>query len=233
VHRLGIAALPTVVDVARAPAARAAHRPGTAIGSSGATRVILDVIAGTIAVEGRPEAPIALVCAQDPLTPGVVAVSVDGTRAIVMTARKAHGDPTLVVVDFTARSIDTVHAFDGRGWLAGGFAGARIVACEQRLGDAPRFTVLVGGKRVWSIDAMVAPCAPVSLGGDVVALLACTHPDALTFTGPSVLCALDLTSGTLAELTHAEGTRLSIEGAAVVVDGGAETVRVALTGPQK
>ncbi len=254
-NRLAVARLPVVKRVERVPAPDTTEKNerGIAVGeSSGASNgagvvvvVRFDVVKGTVQRDG--DDPIAVPSSQDPLTPGLVAVDDKGQRALVMSARSPHGDPSLVLVDLDARSTEVLRSFDGPGWLCGGFAshadGSGVVCCEQRLGDQPRFSVVVvepvsrsgarGAPRtVWSVAAMNQPCVPVRVTDDVIACVACATPDPLTFTGPSSLLALDLQSGAFSSLAPADGQRVRLDKsggeAALVVDGDRETVRVVL-----
>lgn len=226
--RASIARLPTVKSVERTPAVRDRREPvGVVVGSNArGDRVVFDVVKGT--VRHNDDEPITLAGSQDPTTPGLVAVDDDGKRALVMCARAAHGDPSLVVIDLDKRATEVVRQFDGPGWMCGGFVGKQIVVCEQR---GPKFSVVVGARVVWTVDAMQQPCVPVRVRDDVVALLACTKPDPVTGTGPTSLVVLDLASGALAELAPADGKRvlvLASEGA-VVVEGGRERLKVTLS----
>lgn len=228
-HRLAVTKLPTVRAVERTPATRERGEHGIARASNAKGDVVVfDVARGTIT--RNDDAPITLAGAQDPSTPGLAALDDDGKRALVLCARAEHGDPALVLVDLDARATETVRSFEGPGWLCGGFAGKQIVACEQRLGERAKFSVIVGGKSVWSIDGMQQPCVPVRVRDDVIALLACPAPDAVTGTGPTSLIALDLASGAIATLASpAQGKRVRLaDGGALVVEGGPETVRVTL-----
>lgn len=230
-HRLAVAKLPTVRSVERTPATRERGERGIARGTNAKGDVVVfDVARGTIT--RNDDAPITLAGAQDPSAPGLIAVDDDGKRALVLCARSEHGDPALVLVDLDARVTETVRSFDGPGWLCGGFAGQRgqvIVVCEQRLGERAKFSVIVNGKSVWSIDGMQPPCVPVRVRDDVIALLACPSPDAVTGTGPTSLVALDLASGATAVLaTPAQGKRVRLDEGALLVEGGIETVRVTL-----
>jgi hypothetical protein len=225
--RVGLARLPMVRDVERAPAQRERGEHGVARGSNakGDVTVVFDVARGTLT--RNDDAPITLAGAQDPSAPGLVAVDDEGKRALVLCARAEHGDPALVLVDLDARATETVRSFEGPGWLCGGFAGKHVVACEQRLGERAKFSVIVANRTVWSVDGMQPPCVPVRVRDDVVALLACTTPDAVTGTGPTSLVALDLASGAIAVLaTPAQGKRVRVDASAIVVEGGAENVRV-------
>jgi hypothetical protein len=225
--RASIAALPVAKSVERTPAQRERGEHGVARGSNAKGDVVaFDVARGTLTRNG--DAPITLAGAQDPSTPGLVAVDDDGLRALVLCARSEHGDPSLVLVHLDARTTETVRSFDGPGWLCGGFAGKQLVACEQRLGDKPKLSVIVGNRTVWSVDGMQPPCVPVRVRDDVVALLACPAPDAVSGTGPTSLVVLDLNTGTIAALAPAQGKRVRLDDGALVVEGGTETVRVML-----
>lgn len=229
--RAGIARLPAAKSVERAPAQRERGEHGIARATNARGDVVLfDVTRG--ALTRNSDVAITLAGAQDPATPGLVALDDDGKRALVMCARAAHGDPQLVLVDLDARSTTTVRSFEGNGWLCGGFvgvAGKTIVACEQRLGEKPKFTVAVGARSVWSADGMQPPCVPVRVKDDVIALLACVAPDAVTGTGPTSLVVLDLASGAVASLAPAQGRRVRMAANdVIVVEGGPETVRVTL-----
>lgn len=227
-HRLAFAKLPTVARVLRTKAVPAPAERGVAVGANARGDVVVrfDVERGTLV--RNDDAAIPLAGAQDPATPGLVAVDDDGGRALVMCAGSMHGDPSLVLVDLVARTTQVVRSFEGPGWVCGGFAGKQVIACEQRLGDRPRFNVVVAGKTVWSVDAMCPPSVPVRVRDDVVALLSCGAVDPITGTGPAALIALDLVSGTTAVLTPAAGWRVRLDGDALVVEGGRETVRVLL-----
>lgn len=226
-HRLGLTKLPTVSSVERTPTERERGERGVAVGvNARGDRVRFDVARGMLS--RNDEAPFTLAGAQDPLTPGLVAVDDDGKRALVLASRSMHADPALVLVDLDAHATEIVRSFDGPGWLCGGFAGKQVVVCEQRLGERPRFSVIVKGKAVWGVDGMQQPCVPVQVNDDVIALLVCLTPDTITGTGASALVALDLASGAVSSLAPAEGKRVRMEGGAVVVEGGTERVRFTL-----
>lgn len=235
--RLGAHRLPSVVEVTRSPApASPPTARGLAVGDNGRGAVVLlDVNAGIVCALQRDTGvrvdEVKVPCAQDPLTPGLVAVDESGRRALVMASRTMHGDSSLFCVNLDARTAEPMHTLHGPGWLVGAFGRKSIAVCEQRLGDAPTFSVFVQGKRVWSAAGMQQPCVPAFLDDDVLALVVCPSPDAVTLTGPGSLCALDLVHGTLAPLTAAEGSRVRVEDPArlvLVVEGGSETVRVRL-----
>lgn len=232
--------LPALRTVERAPATSEPRPPrGQVYGEGGGVRVVFDVVEGTasvLAADGKRTRSVSVPCAHDPLTPGLVAVDDAGKRALVMGALSPHGDAWLVRVDFEREERETLHMAQGPSWVVGGFLTAPskrgAVVLEQRLGESPRFSVIVKGKRVWRVDGMQQPCVPCALPDDVLALVVCPQPDASTGTGPSSLCVLDLTSGTLAALCPAAGTRVRLvetgKERALVVDGGRETVRVVL-----
>jgi hypothetical protein len=232
-HRLGVARLPVVKGVERvaaAPAARLAR--GIAVGSNArGAQVVLDVNRSEVFAldaAGHAGPSVAVRTAQDPITPGLVAVDDTGRRALVMSCEEMHGSPSLVLVDLDAKTVEPVHHLDGPGWVTGGFGNKAPLVCEQRLGDEPRFSVLVGGKRVWSVEGMQQPCVPAMLDDHVALLVVCPKPDPMTGTGDGALCALDLVSGTLAPLCPAEGRRVHVDGDSIVVDGGGEIVRAKL-----
>lgn len=233
--QLGLKRLPAVTAVERlaVPAPTSPGR-GLSLGVAGpGTRaVLLDVNEGIVcafdtATGARSDA-VPVPTRQDPLTPGLVAVDDSGRRALVMAARQMHADPALLLVDLDRKTSEVVHALDGPGWLVGAFSARGVVVCEQRLGDEPRFSVLLGGKRVWSIEGMQPPCVPAAWSDEVLALVVCPRPDALTGTGATALCVLDVVGKSLAPLTPAAGTAVRKEGDALVVEGGPELVRVRL-----
>ena len=225
--RASIARLPIAASVERTPAQRDRGAHGSARGTNERGDVVVfDVAHGTIT--RNDDAPITLAGAQDPSTPGLVAVDDDGKRALVLCARAEHGDPSLVLVDLEERVTETIRSFDGPGWLCGGFAGKQVVACEQRLGERAKFSVIVNSKTVWSVDGMQSPCVPVRVRDEVIALLACPTPDAVSGTGPTSLVVLDLASGSIAALAPAQGTRVRLHESALLVEGGIETVRITL-----
>jgi hypothetical protein len=229
--RLGVHRLPTVVDVTRAPAPRRpAPTRGLAIGTNGrGARIVLDVNAGVVAAldeAGVRTDDVAVACAQDPLTPGLVAVDDAGRRALVMSSRTLHEDSTLLLVDLDAHTAKPVHALAGPGWIVGAFGRESLVVVEQRLGAAPAFRVVVDGRVVWSLPGMQQPSLPALLDDELLALLVCPAPDPVTLTGPSSLCVLDLVHGTLAPLLPAEGCAVRWAEGVLVVEGGAEIVRV-------
>lgn len=229
--RLGLLRLPRLVEVERAPATPQPHLGhGIAIGDNARGACVLqDVVAGIVCaydpVTGARTDEVEVPCAQDPLTPGLVAVDESGRRALVMSARSLHADTSLMLVDLDARTATPVHTLDGPGWLVGAFGTRSIVVCAQRLGNDPLFSVIFHGKRVWSAAGMQQPSLPAPLSDDVLAVLLCPAPDAITLTGPSSLCVLDLVHGTLAPLVAAQGSRVRLMNDVLVVDGGAETVR--------
>ncbi|MDP2345271.1 MAG: hypothetical protein Q8O67_30280 [Deltaproteobacteria bacterium] len=241
-HRLGLQTLPAAGVVERSAVAPAlvegGRINGRAIGENArGDKILVDVVNGFVCrldASGTEGPHIAIACAQDPLTPGLVGVDDVGSRALVLSARSMHGDPSLVLVDLDTGTTETVRAFAGPGWIVGGFAGPRaggrasVVSCEQHLGDAPRFSVVVNAKSVWSSEAMQPPCVPIAVKDNVVALLLCVQPDPVSGTGPTSVCVLDLVTGTLQPLARAGGTRLRLEDGAIVVDGGRERVRIAL-----
>lgn len=231
------------IERSAAPETTEKHERGVTEGRNAAGVVVrLDVQKG--ALRRNDDDVIALSCQQDPLTPGLVAVDDAGQRALVLAARAPHGDPQLVLVDLAQRSQQVVRSFEGPGWLCGGFAGSgaagAIVVVEQRLGDAPRFSVLVldqgansTARPVWSIEAMAQPSIPVAIDDDVVALVAVTNVAALTQTGDRAVIALDLKSGALAVLSKTDGDTVRVERSGeevvVVVDGGRERLRIVLS----
>lgn len=231
VHRLALRKLPAVAAVERTATPKERSEAGVAFGTNAkGDRVRFDVARGTIT--RNHDAPFTLAGAQDPLTPGLVAVDDEGRRALLLASRSLHADPALVLVDLELRASESVRSFDGPGWLVGGFAGAQIVVCEQRLGDKPRFSITVNGRSAWSVEGMQQPCVPVRVREDVIALLLCLAPEAVTGTGPSALVAVDLASGAVSLLAPAEGTRVRLEESAaaraLIVEGGSERVRVVL-----
>lgn len=228
-HRLAVTKLPTARAVERAAAQRERGEHGIARATNAQGDVVVfDVVRGTLT--RNDDAPMTLAGAQDPSAPGLVSVDDEGKRALVLCARAEHGDPALVLVDLDARVTETVRSFEGPGWLCGGFAGKQLVACEQRLGERAAFSVIVNGKSVWSVNGMQPPCVPVRVRDDVIALLACATPDAVTGTGPTSLIAIDLASGAIAVLaTPAQGKRVRMDDGVIVVEGGPETVRVTLS----
>lgn len=237
ISRVAMSRLPVVASVERGPAAPLPDPGrGRALGMNARGDAVLqDVVAGTVcrwdlAAAAPIGDPVAVPCAQDPLTPGLVAVDDSGARALVMACDAHHGDPALVLVDLAAKGARTLRRFSGDGWVVGGFFGAHVVCCHQHLGrgDDPRFTVLLDDKPVWSVGGMQTPCVPARVTAEVLALVVCPQPSALTFTGPSALCALDVASGSLAPLAAASGTRVTCADDAITVDGGVESARVRL-----
>ncbi len=231
ISRLATARLPIAKGVEREKVARApAPGRGTSIGENArGDRVLHDVVEGFVAQldeGGKPRTKVALACAQDPITPGLVAVSDDGARALVMACREMHGEPSLMLVDFPAARATTVRSFEGPGWVVGGFLGDKVVCLVQRLGDEPTFSVWLGDKCVWSVAGLQQPCVPARVSDEVLALLVCPKPDELTLTGPSSLCVLDVTSSALAPLAPAAGTRVMARAGELSVDGGSERVTV-------
>lgn len=241
-QRLGLSRLPLRPrEVERAPAPPpAARERGVVVAHHGLATVRLDVNAGRLdrldPATGEVRASIAIACAQDPLTPGLVALDARGQRALVMAARAAHGDPTLVLADFAAGTTDVVHAFEGPGWLVGGFCGrddATLLVLEQRLGDDPRFRVLAlkaAPRELLVLRGTQPACVPCGVGDALIALVLCPAPDPLTLTGPPSLCLLDIASRHLVALAPAEGTGVRTHGDALVVEGGRERVTVRLEG---
>ncbi len=221
--------LPKAAKVERSAVEPERPQRGVAAGVGGPAgapvTVTLDVAAGSVS-DGKKTVKVD--ARQDPLTPGVVGVDDGGAQALVMASRGMHKDPALVLVDLRTERATVVHAFDGPGWVAGGFCSGDVVVCEQVLGDAPRYSLLVKGRRVLSVEGMQAPCVPVEIDDHMVAVLLCLRPDPMTFTGPTSLCVVDLQSGAAVPLAPAAGTRVSRAGGAVVVEGGAERVVVTL-----
>ncbi len=233
ISRLATSRLPVAKSVTREKVTRApSPGRGKSVGENAAgDRVLQDVVDGVVArldATGAPRDTVKVACAQDPLTPGLVAVSDDGTRALVMACKEHHGEPALVLVDFATGTATTVRTFAGPGWVVGGFLGDKVLCLAQRLGDEPELSVWLGDKRVWTVAGMQQPCVPARVSAEVAALVVCPAPDELTLTGPSQLCALDVTSGALAPLAPAAGTRVLAKGGALVVEGGVERVVVAV-----
>ena len=233
ISRLATSRLPTAKKVARAKVERPpSPGRGKSVGeNANGQRVLHDVVDGVVArldAAGQPRDTIKVPCAQDPITPGLVAVSDDGNRALVMACKEHHGEPALVLVDFTKGTATTVRSFAGPGWVVGGFLGDRVLCLAQRLGDEPQLSVWLGDKCVWSVAGMQQPCVPARVAPEVAALVVCPAPDELTLTGPSSLCALDVTSGALAPLAPATGTRVLVKDGALVVEGGVERVVVTI-----
>jgi hypothetical protein len=194
---------------------------GNAFGVAAAApvAVVLDVVEGRVRSvdlsRGESRDVCALSCAQDPMTPGVVAVRDDGAFALVMQASSPHADAALVQIDLARGSHERVHALAGPGWLAGGFAGEQVVVCEQRLGDAPRFRVLVDAQERLSTEALQQPCAPIAWHDDVALLLGSNGESSLVLLQGGAACP-------------ASGTRLRKEGDAIVVEGGRQALRITL-----
>lgn len=233
ISRLATSRLPVVKKVTREKTARpASPGRGKSVGENAkGDRVLVDVVDGVVArldAAGQPRTTVKVPCAQDPITPGLVAVSDDGERALVMACTEHHGEPALVLVDFAKGSATTVRSFAGLGWVVGGFLGDKVLCLAQRLGDEPELSVWLGDKRVWSAAGMQQPCVPARVSAEVAALVLCPTPDELTRTGPSSLCALDVTSGALAPLAPAAGTRVVVRDGALIVEGGVERVVVAI-----
>lgn len=231
ISRLATSRLPVAKGVTREQVARApSPGRGKSVGDNAkGDRVVQDVVDGVVArldASGQPRDTVKVACAQDPLTPGLVAVSEDGSRALVMSCKEMHGEPSLVLVDFTKGSATTVRSFVGPGWVVGGFLGDKVLCLSQRLGDEPQLSVWLGDKCVWSVAGMQQPCVPARVSPEVLALVVCPKPDELTQTGPSSLCALDVTSGALAPLAPAAGTRVLAQTGELVVEGGSERVVV-------
>jgi hypothetical protein len=245
ISRLVATALPAVGSVARSAAPPSPRLPaGCALGSNGhGDGLLLDVTAQQLfrydVESGMRRDGIQLQLGQDPQTPGLVAVSDDGQRALVMACAEPHGDPALLQVDLAQRTASVVHRLAGRGWLVGGFANRGLIVCEQRLGEAPQFALLSltdgGAKKLFSVAGLMQPCVPCaaqltsSHSSEIIAFIGCLKPDALTFSGPMALCAIDRVTGAVAELTPASGTRIWAAPDRLLVEGGAEHVRVQFT----
>ncbi|OGQ26211.1 MAG: hypothetical protein A2138_17965 [Deltaproteobacteria bacterium RBG_16_71_12] len=231
ISRLATSRLPVAKGVTREQTVRApSPGPGKSVGQNQrGDRVVQDVVDGVVArldANGQPVDTVQVACAQDPLTPGLVAVSDDGLRALVMSCQEMHGEASLVLVDFSNKSATTVRSFAGPGWVVGGFLGDKVVCLAQRLGDEPQLSLWLGDKCAWSAVGMQQPCVPARVSAEVLALVVCPKPDELTLTGPPSLCALDVTSGALAPLTPASGTRVLARPGELVVEGGLERVVV-------
>jgi hypothetical protein len=187
---------------------------GNAFGVGGGRVVVLDVVEGRVRVIADDVRDVcSLSCAQDPMTPGVVSVRDDGKFALVMQAKEPHADVSLVRVNLDSGSVEQVHALSGPGWVVGGFAGNRVVVCEQRLGDEPRFRVLVDGEARFETEAMQQPCAPVEWQGEIALLLGSNGEMSLHMLESGAICP-------------ASGTRLRVEGEALIVEGGREALKI-------
>jgi hypothetical protein len=242
ISRLAATALPAVGKVERSAVPQPVRAPvGCALGSNARGDTVLVDVPGQLVCRYDPRTGArgtsqALTLKQDPVTPGLVAVADDGRRALVMACAEPHGDPALVLVDLEQRTTTVVHHFAGRGWIVGGFSAKGLIACEQHLGGDPLFVLqhLTDGrsKTVFSIAGMMQPCVPAAVrfahpsAGEIIAFVGCLQPDAVTFSGPMSLCVLDLTSAAVAALAPASGTVVRAEPDLLVVEGGAETVRV-------
>lgn len=231
ISRLATSRLPVAKGVAREQVARApSPGRGKCMGENArGDRVVQDVVDGVVGrldANGQLKDTVKVACGQDPLTPGLVAVNDDGSRALVMSCKEEHGEASLVLVDFAKGSATTVRSFSGSGWVVGGFLGDKVVCLAQRLGDEPQLSIWLGDRCVWSVAGMQQPCVPARVSAEVLALVVCAKPNELTLTGPSSLCALDVVSGALAPLVPASGTRVLARSGALVVDGGGELVTV-------
>lgn len=213
------------MEVTREAIASAPPPRGVAVGFGGGVEVRWDVSAQTVSfpgIEVRQEA------AQDPVTPGLVGVHPSGRRALVMACRSAHGDPQLVEIDRTSGAVSVKAAFDGPGWIVGGYFANGLLVAEQRLGDTPRHRLHYNGRTVFERVGFQPPCVPAAFDRDIFVTVATLAPDPLTHSGPTEVCLVHLPSGAVRALAPVRGTRITVDGDVVIVDGRDERVTITL-----